>query len=119
MTSQSKKVLRAVGFVVGVALLGAAIAAIVRSAPTLDQLRAVIARPDGWLIAWAVAATIGNLVGASGMFYALVRTFGRIGFFEMGKVIPLKLLIPLFMMRLRQMDRRTWIVITQLMTFGP
>ena len=85
--SQSKKVLRAVGFVVGVALLGAAIAAIVRSAPTLDQLRAVINRPDGWLIAWAVAATIGNLVGASGMFYALVRAFGRIGFFEMGKLI--------------------------------
>lgn len=87
MTSQSKKVLRAVGFVIGVALLGAAIAAIVRSAPTLDQLRAVIARPDGWLIASAVAATCGNLVGASGMFYALVRSFGRIGFFEMGKLI--------------------------------
>ncbi|MDA0214769.1 MAG: hypothetical protein O2875_05330 [Planctomycetota bacterium] len=87
MTSQSKKVLRTVGFVVGLALLGAAIAAIVRSAPTLDQLRAVIARPDGWLIAWAVAATIGNLVGASGMFYALVGPFGRITFLEMGKLI--------------------------------
>lgn len=87
MTSQSKKVLRIVGFVVGLALLGAAIAAIVRSAPTLDQLRAVIARPDGWLIAWAIAATIGNLLGASGMFYALVAPFGRITFLEMGKLI--------------------------------
>ena len=87
MTPQAKRAARAIGFVVGVVLVGAALIAIVRSAPTLDQLRAVIARPDGWLIAWAVAATVGNLIGASGMFYALVRPFGQITFFEMGKLI--------------------------------
>lgn len=87
MTPKVKKTARAVGFAVGIALLGAAIVAIVRSAPTLDQLRTVSTRLDGWFIAWAIVATSGNLVGASGMFYALVRPFGRITFFEMGKLI--------------------------------
>lgn len=87
MSLATKKVLRTVGFAIGVALIIGAVVAIVRSAPTLDQLRVVVARPDVWLITWAVIATLGSLIGASGMFYVLVRPFGNISFLEMGKLI--------------------------------
>ncbi len=87
MSPKAKSLARILGFVLGLGLLASAIFVISRSAPTLDQLRGVISRIDAWLVVGAVVATLGTLVGATGMFYALVRHFGRIGFFEMGRLI--------------------------------
>lgn len=87
MTPAGKKVARLVGFIVGVILVVTAIIAIVRSAPTLDQLRIAVSKPNPWLIITAALATLASIIGGGGMFYALVRAFGRITFFEMCKLI--------------------------------
>ncbi|MSQ91089.1 MAG: hypothetical protein EXS01_06840 [Phycisphaerales bacterium] len=87
MTPAKAKPLRLIGFILGVALLAAAIMAIARSAPTLEHLREVVVRPDAFLIVCVVAAALGSLIGSSGMFFALLRPFGRITLFEMVKLI--------------------------------
>lgn len=87
MSLVSKQLMRGIASVVGIGLLIGALVAIARSAPTIDQLRSVLARPDGVLIVGAIAAAFCNLVGSGGLFYALLRHHGRVGFWQMQALI--------------------------------
>ncbi len=87
MTVRFKKIARIIGFVVGCALVVAAVVTIARSTPTISQLGAIVTRPDALLIGAGIVATLGTLIGASGLFYALVHDFGRITRVEMIRLI--------------------------------
>ncbi|MSR45214.1 MAG: hypothetical protein EXS15_07675 [Phycisphaerales bacterium] len=87
MNSTTKTTARIVGFVVGLALVVAAFIAIATSAPTIDQLRGCLVKPDGLLVLIVSLAALGSLIGSTGLFYALLRRSGSIRFIEMGKLI--------------------------------
>lgn len=87
MTSRAKQWVRVLASVLGLVLLVFALVAIVRSAPTLEQLRAVVTRPDWLWVVIALALGACNLLGSSGLFFALLRRHGSINFLQMQALV--------------------------------
>ena len=87
MTLHRRRIVRIAAFIVALALLVAAVVAILRSAPTIEQVRAAVVHPDPIKVLLCVAALLVNLIACGGIFHALLARFGRIGRFEMVQLI--------------------------------
>lgn len=87
MTPHRRRIVRIAAFIVALALLVAAVVAILRSAPTIEQVRAAVVHPDPIKVLLCVAALLVNLIACGGIFHALLSPFGRIGRFEMVQLI--------------------------------
>jgi uncharacterized membrane protein YbhN (UPF0104 family) len=87
MTPGRRRIARIAAFIIAIALLVAAVIAILRSAPTIDQVRAAVVHPDPTKVLLCIAALLVNIVACGGIFHALLASFGRIRRFEMVQLI--------------------------------
>lgn len=87
MVPERRRVIRAIAFALALVLFAAAVVAIARSAPTIDQVRRAVTAPDPWLVAAAVVALLASVTACGGIFHALLAPFGRIGRLEMVQLI--------------------------------
>lgn len=87
MTPQRRRIVRVVAFLIALALLATAVVAILRSAPTIEQVRTAAVHPDPIRVLVCIVALLVNIVSCGGIFHALLAPFGRIGRFEMVQLI--------------------------------
>lgn len=102
------RVVRIIGTVLGMALLGLALAMVVRRRELLDDAWKALARPDPRLVCLLLAAVVGNLVCTSLVFLALIRRFGRVGVAEMIELIAASTLLNFVPMRPGLFGRIAW-----------
>ncbi|MSR29568.1 MAG: hypothetical protein EXS03_08355 [Phycisphaerales bacterium] len=88
-----RRFVRILGFILGILLVVAALAAIVRSAPAIEHLKTALAQPAWQCVAAALVAALANVVLSGGLFYALMRRHGIVGFLQMQRLVAASTLL--------------------------
>ncbi|MFO0873965.1 MAG: hypothetical protein U0575_08350 [Phycisphaerales bacterium] len=99
---------RVAGALIGVALLGAALATVFMRRELLDEAWKALARPNPKLAATLVLAILGNLLCTAMVFLALLSRFGRVRPGEMIELIAASTLLNFVPMRPGLFGRIAW-----------
>lgn len=102
------RVVRIVGTLLGLALLGLALATVFRRRALLDEAWSALASPDPKLVGLLAAAVVGNLICTGMVFLMLMRRFGRVGTAEMIELIAASTLLNFVPMRPGLFGRIAW-----------